>query len=40
LPICGVKVEGLVFMGKVAKGLSNPTVVLNEVLVEVTETKE
>ena len=40
LLIYGVKVEGLVLYGKAAKGLSNPAVVLNKVLVEVIETQE
>ena len=40
LPIYGIKVEGLVFTGKVAKRLSNPTIVLNKALVEVIETKK
>jgi len=40
LPIYGIKVKGLVFAGKVAKGLSNFTIVLNKALVEATETKE
>ena len=38
LPIYGIKVERLVLLGKAAKGLSNPTIVLNKVLVEVIET--
>ena len=38
LPIYSIKIKGLVFIGKVAKGLSNPTIVLNKVLVEVIET--
>ena len=37
LPICGVKVEGLVLYGKAAKGLSNPAIILNKALVEVIE---
>ena len=37
LLIYSVKVEGLVLYGKAAKGLSNLTVVLNKVLVEVIE---
>ncbi len=37
LPIYSVKVEGLVLYSKAAKGLSNPTIVLNKVLVEVIE---
>ena len=38
LSICGIKIKGLVLLDKVAKGLSNPTVVLNKALVEVIET--
>ena len=37
LPIYSVKVEGLVLYSKAAKGLSNPAIVLNKVLVEVME---
>ena len=37
LPIYSIKVKRLVFYSKVAKGLSNPTIVLNKVLVEVIE---
>ena len=37
LPIRGIKVEGLVLLGKAVKRLSNSTVVLNKVLVEVIE---
>ena len=37
LPIYSIKVEGLVLLGKAAKGLSNSTIVLNKVLVEVIE---
>ena len=37
LPICSIKVEGLVLYYKAAKGPSNPAVVLNKVLVEVIE---
>ena len=37
LPIYGIKVEGLVLLGKAAKELSNPTIVFNKVLVEVIE---
>jgi hypothetical protein len=40
LPIYGIKVEGLVLLGKAAKGLSNPTIVLNKALVEVIETQK
>ena len=37
LPIYSAKVEQLVLYSKVAKGLSNPTIVFNKALVEVTE---
>ena len=37
LPIYSIKVEGLVLYGKAAKRLSNPAIVLNKALVEVTE---
>ena len=37
LPIYGIEVEGLVLLGKAAKGLSDPTVVLNKALIEVIE---
>jgi len=37
LPIYGIKVEGLVLLGKAAKRLRNPTIVLNKALVEVIE---
>ena len=37
LPIYGIKVEGLVLYYKAAKGLYNPAIVLNKVLVEVIE---
>ena len=37
LPIYSIKVKGLVLYSKVAKGLGNPTVVLNKVLVKVIE---
>ena len=37
LPIYGIKVKGLVLYYKAAKGLYNPTVVLNKALVEVIE---
>ena len=37
LPIYGIKVERLVLYNKAAKGLSNPTIVLNKALVEVIE---
>ena len=37
LSIYSVKVEGLVLYSKVAKGLSNPTIVLNKALIEVIE---
>jgi len=38
LPIYGIKVEGLVFLGKAVKRLSNLTIVFNKVLVKVIET--
>jgi hypothetical protein len=38
LPIYSIKVEGLVLLGKAAKELGNPTIVLNKVLIEVIET--
>jgi len=38
LPIYGIKVKGLVFLGKAVKRPSNLTVVSNKALVEVTET--
>jgi len=37
LPIYGIKVEGLVLLGKAAKRLSNSAVVLNKALIEVIE---
>ena len=37
LLIYSVEVEGLVLYSKAAKGLSNPTIVLNKALVEVIE---
>jgi hypothetical protein len=37
LPIYGIKVEELVLYSKAAKGLSNPTIVLNKSVVEVIE---
>ena len=37
LPIYSIKVEGLVYYSKVVKGLSNPAIVFNKVLVEVIE---
>ena len=37
LPIYGVEVKELVLYSKAAKGLSNPTIVFNKVLVEVIE---
>ena len=38
LPIYGIKVEGLVFLGKAVKRLSNLVIVFNKALVEVIET--
>ena len=38
LPIYGVKVKGLVLLGKAVKRPSNLAIVLNKALVEVTET--
>jgi len=38
LPIYGIKIGGLVLLGKVAKGPSNSTIVLNKALVEVIKT--
>jgi hypothetical protein len=38
LPIYGIKVEGLVLLGKAVKRPSNSAVVLNKALVEVIET--
>ena len=38
LPIRSIKVKGLVLLGKAVKRPSNSTVVLNKVLVKVTET--
>jgi hypothetical protein len=35
--IYSIKVKGLVFYSKAAKGLNNPTIVLNKALVEVIE---
>ena len=37
LSIYSIKVKGLVFYSKAAKGLNNPAIVLNKVLVEVIE---
>ena len=37
LPIYSIKVEEPVLYSKAAKGLSNPTIVLNKALVEVIE---
>ena len=37
LLIYGIKVKGLVLLGKAARRLDNPTIVLNKVLVEVIE---
>ena len=37
LPIYGIKVKGLILLGKAAKRPGNYTIVLNKVLVEIIE---